>query len=78
MLQSEFNQFIEQNCSVTITDAEASLADQGVDSLAMLGLLVAVEEDLGVELDPESLANGELSTPSALFRYVERVMAVAS
>lgn len=78
MLQREFDQFIEQKCSITITDPEISLADQGVDSLAMLGLLVAVEDDLGIELDPEALADGRLSTSSALLKYIEQAAAVAS
>ena len=75
MQQHEFNQFIQQKCSATITDPEVSLIDQGIDSLALLGLLVAIEDELGVELDPEALADGRLSTPSALHEYIEQATA---
>ena len=78
MQQQEFNQFIQQKCSTAIIDPDTSLVDQGIDSLAMLGLLVAIEDELGVELDPEALSDGRLSTPSALYEYVQNATTVAS
>ena len=38
----------------------------------MLTLMVAIEDSLGIELDPESLADGRGSTPSGLLSLVEQ------
>ena len=75
MTQAEFNQFIESTCSATIVDPDRPLVDQGIDSLGMLTLMVAIEDSLGIELDPESLADGRGSTPSGLLSLVEQLKA---
>ena len=49
MTQAEFNQFIESTCSATIVDPDRPLVDQGIDSLGMLTLMVAIEDSLGIE-----------------------------
>ncbi|MSS44608.1 acyl carrier protein [Cutibacterium sp. WCA-380-WT-3A] len=72
MTQAEFNQFIETTCSATILDADRPFVDQGIDSLGMLTLMVAVEDQLGIELDPEALADGRGSTPSGLLSLIEQ------
>jgi len=53
-------------------DPDRPLVDQGIDSLGMLTLMVAIEDSLGIELDPESLADGRGSTPSGLLSLVEQ------
>ena len=67
MTQAEFNQFIESTCSATIVDPDRPLVDQGIDSLGMLTLMVAIEDSLGIELDPESpVSYTHLTLPTTL------------
>lgn len=70
MSQSQFDQFVERICSVTVTDPQASLVSLGVDSLNAINLVMAVEDEYGVEVDPEALADVALSTPAGLWNYV--------
>lgn len=75
MVQDEFDAFVAAACDVPAIDPDAPLADQGVDSLATLTLLIAVEERFGVEIDLDVLGSGLLSTSSALRAYVENASA---
>lgn len=47
------------------TDGEADLREFGVDSLSLLNLLVAIEDELGFEWDPE--------TPASTFRSLASI-----
>jgi acyl carrier protein len=71
MSQSQFDQFVERICSVTVTDPQVSLVALGVDSLSTINLLMALEDEYGVEIDPEVLADDALSSPAGLWRYVQ-------
>jgi acyl carrier protein len=70
MNQSQFDQFVERICSVTVTDPQTSFVNLGVDSLNTINLVLAVEEEYGVEIDPEALADEALATPAGLWGYV--------
>ncbi|ARP70692.1 acyl carrier protein [Streptomyces pluripotens] len=71
MTQSQFDQLVEQICSVKVTDAETPLVDLGVDSLHTVALVMAVEERYGVEIDPEVLADPKLTTSALLWHSVQ-------
>jgi acyl carrier protein len=71
MSQSQFDQFVERICAVTVTDPQVSLVALGVDSLNTINLLMALEDEYGVEIDPGLLADEALSTPAELWRYVQ-------
>jgi acyl carrier protein len=71
MNQSEFDQLVERTCSVTVRDPEAPFVDLGVDSLNTIALLMAVEEQLGIEIDPEALTESTLGSPASLWRYLQ-------
>lgn len=75
MTQHEFDAFLCAVCHVDSVDPSAPLADQGVDSLATLSLLVAIEDEFDVEIDPDALARGELSTSAALRAHVADALA---
>ncbi len=75
MNQHEFDQLIARTCQVTVTDPATTFADLGIDSLAHLGLLVAVEEQYGIEIDPDVLMDPALATPAGLWRYAEAQVA---
>jgi acyl carrier protein len=71
MNQSQFDQLVEQICAVTVTDSETPLVDLGVDSLHTVALVMAVEEQYGVEIDPEALADPALTSSAGLWRSVQ-------
>lgn len=71
MNQSQFDQLVEQICAVTVTDPHTPLVDLGVDSLHTVALVMAVEERYGVEIDPEALADPELTSSAGLWRSVQ-------
>ncbi|MEN3584004.1 MULTISPECIES: acyl carrier protein [unclassified Streptomyces] len=76
MNQSQFDRLVERTCSVTVTDRDTPLALLGVDSLRTVALLMAVEDEFEVELDPRVLADPAQATPEGLWRAVqERVAA---
>lgn len=76
MNQSQFDQLVERICSVAVTDPEASLVALGVDSLNTINLLMTVEEEFGVEIDPDAIAG--LTSPADLWRYVQEHASVAA
>ncbi|HEV2635878.1 MAG TPA: acyl carrier protein [Actinocrinis sp.] len=78
MSQLEFDQFVARICDVKVTDPEASLVQLGVDSLRTINLVMAVEDEYGVEIDPDILADDTLSTPAGLWRYVQEHSAHAT
>ncbi|MEO7099656.1 MAG: phosphopantetheine-binding protein [Luteolibacter sp.] len=45
---------------------DGSLAEAGLDSMAVMQLVVAVEDRWGVELGPEDLTKANLATPTTL------------
>lgn len=45
---------------------DGSLAEAGLDSMAVMQLVVAVEDRYGVELGPEDLTRENLATPTTL------------
>jgi acyl carrier protein len=77
MNQSQFDQLVEQICAVTVTDSETPLVDLGVDSLHTVALVMAVEEQYGVEIDPEALADPALTSSAGLWRSVQEQLAGA-
>lgn len=56
MSQTEFDQFVERTCSVSVTDSQTPLVDLGVDSLQTVALLLTIEEKYGIQVDPQVLA----------------------
>jgi acyl carrier protein len=71
MTQPEFDDLIARTCQVTVTDPNTPLADLGIDSLAHLNLLVAVEQRYAIEIDPDELLDPALATPAGLREYAE-------
>lgn len=45
---------------------DGSLAEAGLDSMAVMQLVVAVEDRWGVELGPDDLTKANLATPTTL------------
>ena len=54
-------------------DVDVPLADLGLDSLRLVGLLVSLEQDLGVELPPEEINAESFRTVRTLADAVARV-----
>ncbi|AUY50623.1 MULTISPECIES: acyl carrier protein [Streptomycetaceae] len=71
MNQSQFDQLVERICSVKVTDPQTPLVDLGVDSLHTIALVMAVEEEFGIEVDPDALADPALASPAGLLQYVQ-------
>jgi acyl carrier protein len=49
---------------------DGDLAAAGLDSMAVMRLVVAIEEEYGVELDPDDLTRENLATPKALLAMI--------
>ncbi|MFE6824497.1 acyl carrier protein [Streptomyces sp. NPDC057690] len=77
MNQSQFDQLVEEICAVTVTDPQTPLVDLGVDSLQTIALVMAVEEQYGIEIDPEVLADPALTSSAGLLRSVQDRLAAA-
>lgn len=45
---------------------DGDLAEAGLDSMAIMQLVVAVEDRFGIELGPEDLTKANLATPTTL------------
>jgi acyl carrier protein len=45
---------------------DGNLAEAGLDSMAVVQLVVAVEDRFGIELPPEDLSKANLATPTTL------------
>jgi acyl carrier protein len=45
---------------------DGNLAEAGLDSMAVMQLVVAVEDRFGIELGPEDLTKANLATPTTL------------
>jgi acyl carrier protein len=55
---------------------ETSLADLDIDSLAMIEVLFAVEDEFGIKVPPEPLEwKSEMRTIGNLVQYVDRLIA---
>jgi acyl carrier protein len=78
MNQSQFDQLVEQICAITVTDPEKPLVDLGVDSLHTVALVMAVEEQYGIEVDPDVLADPALTSPADLWRSVHTQVAASA
>ncbi|KQX71255.1 MULTISPECIES: acyl carrier protein [unclassified Streptomyces] len=77
MNQSQFDQLVEEICAVTVTDPQTPLVDLGVDSLQTIALVMAVEEQYGIEIDPEVLADPALTSSAGLLASVQDQLAAA-
>ncbi|WP_406006974.1 acyl carrier protein [Streptomyces sp. NBC_00637] len=77
MNQSQFDQLVEEICAVTVTDPQTPLVDLGVDSLQTIALVMAVEEQYGIEIDPDVLADPALTSSAGLLRSVQDQLAAA-
>ncbi|MET8248149.1 acyl carrier protein [Streptomyces sp. NPDC005202] len=75
--QSQFNELVERICSVTVTDPETPLVDLGVDSLHTVALVMAVEEQYGIEIDPDVLGDPALTSSAGLWRCVQDQLAAS-
>ena len=53
-------------------DAEASLLDLGLDSTAILSLVVGIEERFGIEIPDHDITLDNFSSLRAISRYVAR------
>ncbi|GAA2793011.1 acyl carrier protein [Kitasatospora sp. CM 4170] len=71
MNQSQFDQLVERVCAVRVTDPQTPLVDLGVDSLHTIALVMAVEEEFGIEVDPDALADPALASPAGLLQYAQ-------
>lgn len=49
---------------------DGDLAAAGLDSMAVMRLVVAVEEEFGLELDPDDLTRANLASPRALAELI--------
>ncbi|MCU0752882.1 MAG: acyl carrier protein [Akkermansiaceae bacterium] len=49
---------------------DGDLAAAGLDSMAVMRLVVALEEEYGVELDPDDLTRAHLASPRALAELI--------
>jgi acyl carrier protein len=49
---------------------DGDLPAAGLDSMAVMRLVVAIEEEYGLELDPEQLTRANLATPRALAELI--------
>lgn len=49
---------------------DGDLAAAGLDSMAVMRLVVAIEDEYGVELDPDDLTRANLATPRALAELI--------
>lgn len=75
MNQQQFDQFVAETCDVAAVDPQRPLVDLGVDSMRHLSLVMALEDRYGVEIDPDALADEQLSTSAGLRAYVESLAA---
>jgi acyl carrier protein len=49
---------------------DGDLPASGLDSMAVMRLVVAIEDEYGVELDPDDLTRANLATPRALAELI--------
>lgn len=50
--------------------ADGNLFEAGMDSMAVMQIVVAVEEKYGIELSPEDLSKENLATPAKLAQLI--------
>lgn len=68
----KIREMIAENLNIdmnTITEGASFKEDLGVDSLDLFELVIALEEEFGVEIPTEDLE--ELTTVGAVVKYVE-------
>jgi acyl carrier protein len=51
---------------------EGDLFEAGLDSMAVMQLVVAVEDRFGIELGPEDLSKANLATPTTLAALIAK------
>lgn len=51
---------------------DGDLSEAGLDSMAVMQLVVAVEDRFGIELGPEDLTKANLATPTTLAALIAR------
>jgi acyl carrier protein len=69
---------IESTMDTTFTDvtSETALFDElGLDSTGVLDLLMRLEDDLGVEIDTDTLDFADFATVGSLVKYVQPLRA---
>lgn len=71
MTIEEFTAVISAAARIELDDPQASFTDQGLDSLGLLNVLVAVEDSYSIEIDPTSFADGLPRTPAEMHAYAE-------
>jgi acyl carrier protein len=72
-----FERIVRDNVPLLTDDVplipETRLSDFGLDSLNMLGLMIAVEAEYGIEVPSELLTFRTFTTPRALWTAVRRL-----
>jgi acyl carrier protein len=72
-----FERIVRDNVPLLTDDVplipETKLSDFGLDSLNMLGLMIAVEAEYGIEVPSELLTFRTFTTPRALWTAVRRL-----
>ena len=54
-------------------DLDVALFDQGLlDSLGMVELIVALSEELGIDISPAEIERDQWSTPRSIIAYLEQ------
>ena len=58
--------------SISVTSEQSLKEELGIDSLTMAELVLATEEEFGIEFDQSDLTEGNLGTTDAFLRLLER------
>lgn len=58
--------------SISVTSEQSFKEELGIDSLTMVELVLATEEEFGIEFDQSDLTEGNLGTTDAFLRLLER------
>lgn len=74
MTIEEFTSVISAAARIELDDPQTSFTAQGLDSLGLLNVLVAVEDSYSIEIDPASFADGLPRTPAEMHAYAESMV----
>lgn len=58
--------------SISVSSEQSFKEELGIDSLTMVELVLATEEEFGIEFDQSDLTEGNLGTTDAFLRLLER------
>ena len=58
--------------SISVTSEQSFKEELGIDSLTMVELVLATEEEFGIEFDQSDLTEENLGTTDAFLRLLER------